>query len=169
MKTPALLLMIVAIVPVLAQTTGTSTLQVAVGTEAKITVNTATTALTSSMAFGAYTGTTNFTYSFRTATANGTGTIQVQITSDFSPAGGPSVGTPPSPGDTLAYTCTVGTGTACSGSQTASASSQTSVATVGANAHIADATGSVAWSLTNDPVYQTGTYNATATFTISAS
>jgi hypothetical protein len=29
-------------------------------------------------------------------------------------------------------------------------------------------TGSVAWSLTNDPTYATGAYTATVTFTISA-
>ena len=46
----------------------------------------------------------------------------------------------------------------------------TSVATFGAAASSAKAgnTGSVAWSLTDDPVYATGAYAATVTFTISA-
>jgi hypothetical protein len=48
------------------------------------------------------------------------------------------------------------------------------VVTFGADAHStggasASDAGSVTWSLTNDPVYKTGTYTATATFTISAS
>jgi hypothetical protein len=44
------------------------------------------------------------------------------------------------------------------------------VATFGAGASsaIAGNTGSVAWSLVNDPKYAQGSYSVTATFTISA-
>jgi hypothetical protein len=44
------------------------------------------------------------------------------------------------------------------------------VVTFGAAARSSAAgdTGSVSWSLTNDPKYATGTYTATVTFTISA-
>ena len=61
-------------------------------------------------------------------------------------------------------------GTACTGTITSSTASATSVATFGANAHSVSAgnTGSVAWSLTDDPTYQTGAYSATVTYTISA-
>jgi hypothetical protein len=69
------------------------------------------------------------------------------------------------------YTCTVtAPGTACSGSQTSSTASSTPVGTFGTDAKSAGAGngGSVAWTLTNDPQYSTGTYTATVTFTISA-
>jgi hypothetical protein len=44
------------------------------------------------------------------------------------------------------------------------------VGTFGAAAHsaVAGNSGSVAWTLTDDPAYGTGTYAATVTFTISA-
>ena len=152
--------------------TGTTTLQLTVGPEAAIQINTATTALTTSTSTFAnpFTGTTNYTYKIRTTKVGGTGNITSQVTSDFTAvANGPSVASPPTAGDTLSYTCTVtAPGTACSGSQTASTSSSTPVATFGADAHAAGNSGSVGWSLTNDPVYPTGTYNATVTFSISA-
>jgi len=62
-------------------------------------------------------------------------------------------------------------GTACTGSQTASLTTATAFATfvAGANSTKAGNSASASWSLTDDPVYATGTYAATATFTISAS
>ena len=158
-------------------TTGATTINVTVAAEAALTVTTGTTNLTSTgTTFNNYTGTTNLTYFIRTTLAGGTGNIVLQITSDFSPTGGPSVGTPPTAGDTLAYTCTVanpgnnGTATACSGSVTSSTSAQTSVAAFGADARSLKAgnSASAAWTLTNDAKYKTGSYSATATFTISA-
>jgi hypothetical protein len=152
--------------------TGTTSVTVTVAAEASIQVNTATTALANTgTIFNAYTGTTNITYKIRTTKTGGTGSITLEVTSDFSPAGGPSVATPPTSGDALSYTCTVAApGTACTGTITSSTSAATSVATFGANAHSANAgnTGSVAWSLTDDPTYQTGAYSATVTYTISA-
>lgn len=160
--------------PMFAQfaSTGTTTVSVTVGSEAAIQINTATTSLTTATTtFSSYTGTTNLTYKIRTTQSTGTGTITLRVTSDFSPVGGPSVASPPTAGDLLQYSCTVASpGTACAGTQTSSTSSDTSVATFGADARSAAAgdSGSVAWTLTNDPVYKTGTYTATVTFTISA-
>ena len=154
-----------------AQTTGTTNITVTVAAEAAITINTANTALTSSSAFGSYTGNTSYTYFIRTTPTTGTGTVQLQITSDFSPSGGPSVATPPTAGDALTYSCTAAApATACTGPVTSKTTAQTSVATFGADAHSAAAgsAGSVAWSLTNDPVYKAAAYTAVATFTISA-
>lgn len=151
--------------------TGTTTVSVSVGSEASLRVDTATTTLTAGGTFANYTGTTNLTYKIRTSQSTGNGTITARVTTDFSPTGGPSVASPPTAGDQLAYTCTVSSpGTACSGSQTASTSADTSVATFGADATSAAAgnSGSVAWTLTNDPVYKTGTYTAVVTFTIAA-
>ena len=153
--------------------TGTTSVNVTVASEVAIRIDTAATALTTAgTIFNNYTGTTNFTYKIRTTKVGGTGTVTLQVTSDFSPVGGPSVATPPTAGDTLAYTCTVAApGTACVGSVTSSTAAATSVATFGANNHSLGAgTGgnSVNWTLTNDPVYETGAFSATVTFTISA-
>jgi len=164
---------LVAFAGLLHAQTGTTTLSVTVGPEAALTVTTGTTSLaTTSTTFGLpFTGSTALTYQIRTTKSTGSGTLTLKITTDFGGTGGPSVGTPPSAGDTLQYTCTVSApGTACTGSQTASTSASTSVATFGAGASSTKAgnSASVAWSLTDDPVYSTGTYTATATFTISA-
>jgi hypothetical protein len=153
--------------------TGTTTLSVAVGPEAALTVTTGTTTLaTASTTFGApFTGNTSLLYFIRTTKTGGTGTLTLKITSDFAGTGGPSVTTPPSTGDALTYACTVSTpGTACTGSQTASTSAATPLGTWGAAANSIKAgnAASVAWSLTDDPVYATGTYTATATFTIAS-
>jgi len=151
--------------------TGTTTISVSVGSEASIRVDTATTTLTTAGTFANYTGTTNLTYRIRTSNPGGNGTITARVTTDFSPAGGPSVASPPTAGDVLEYTCTISApGTACAGTQTASTAADTSVATFGADAASVSAgnSGSVAWTLTNDPVYDTGTYTAVVTFTIAA-
>lgn len=153
--------------------TGTTTLSVVVGPEAALTVNTSTTSLASaSTTFGnPFTGATNLTYQVRTTKTTGAGSVTLKITADFGGTGGPSVAVPPSTGDALTYTCTVSTpGTACTGTQTASMSTATPLGTFGAGVSSTKAgnSASVAWSLTDDPVYAQGTYTATATFTISA-
>ena len=151
----------------------TNTVSVNVAAEAALTIGSGATSLTSiGTNFANYTGSTPFTYFIRTGQSSGTGTINLQVTTDFSPTGGPSVATPPTSGDALTYTCTVSSpGTACSGSQTSSSSVTSPVASFGANAHSTKAgnSASVAWILTNDPLYQTGSYSAVVTFTISAS
>ena len=152
---------------------GTTTLSIVVGPEAAIRIDTSSSALAAAgNAFNSnFTGSTSFTYKIRTSKTGGTGTIGVQVTSDFSPSAGPSVASPPSAGDTLSYTCTVtAPGGACTGTQTASTTATTPVATFGSDAHSANNgnSGSLSWSLTNDPKYGTGAYTATVTFTISA-
>jgi hypothetical protein len=154
--------------------TGTTSLNLTVAPEANITVVAATPLASASTVFGAsFTGSTNFTYKIRTSTA--ASTVTVKITTDFSTGTGgkPSVASPPTAGDALTYTCAgAGAGTPCSTSVTASTSTATSVWTFGATTHNTNAagdTGTVSWSLTDDPVYPVNTYAAVATFTISAS
>jgi hypothetical protein len=153
----------------LGATSPTGTLSVSVGAEAGLVVNTSVTTLaTVGTNFSPYTGTTNLTYYIRTSS---TGSIVLEVTTDFHGTGGPSVGTPPTSGDALTYTCSMNAPmVACSGMQTASTGTTTSVASVTGASHsaLAGNTGSVAWSLTNDPVYAIGTYSATITYTISA-
>ncbi len=152
--------------------TGTTSVSVTIGPEAAIQIDTPTSTLTDGTGFATnFTGSTNYTYKVRTTKSTGSGAITLKVTTDFSPAGGPSVLTPPTAGDTRAYTCTLTSpGTGCSGSQTASTTASTPVGTFGADAKsaVGGNTGSVAWTLTNDPQYSTGTYAATVTFTISA-
>lgn len=122
--------------------------------------------------FVAFSGALAVSYRVRTTPA-GAGAITVQATSDFSPAGGPSV----SAGD-LTYTCSgASLGASCSGSQTVSAAVQTPVLTIpagvctgGGGACSASDPNSVQvnFVLTNDPGFSTGTYTAQLIFTISA-
>jgi hypothetical protein len=153
--------------------TGTTAVSVTIGPQAGLNITNSATPLTANGSnFNQFIGSTGLTYYVRTTATGGGGSITLKVTSDFSPAGGPSVASPPSAGDGLIYTCTVQSpGTACSGTQTSSTTSQTNVATFAANVHSAAGgnTASVAWSLANDPSYKTGTYTSTVTFTISAS
>src|ERR1700688_3575294 len=82
---------------------------------------TSSVALTRSGAFGAFSGTMTLSYWARTTQGAGQGAITTQATTDFTPTGGPSIATPPSPGDTFTYTCSGATlGASCSGTQTVS-------------------------------------------------
>jgi hypothetical protein len=152
--------------------TGPTTVSVTVGPEASLTVNSTTTLTTTGSVFNNFTGTTTATYLIRTTQSGGSGTITLKVTTDFSPANGPSVATPPTAGDALKYTCGgASPATPCTGTQTASTSTSTPLVTFGADAHTTTTSGSTAtasWTLTNDPVYKTGTYTATVTFTIAA-
>lgn len=153
--------------------TGTTTVSVTIGPEAGFDITDSATPLRETGSnFKQFTGHTGLSYTVRTTASGGGGSITLKVTTDFSPAGGPSVGKPPSPGDALTYTCTVASpGRACTGTQTASTVSQTNVATFGTDVHTGagGSAASIAWTLNNDPKYKTGTYNATVTFTISAS
>jgi hypothetical protein len=155
-----------------AQLTGTTSVTVAVAAEASLSINAATALSTSGTTFSnPFTGATSFTYKIRTTKVGGTGNITLRVTSDFPGPGGPSVLTPPSAGDALTYNCTlVALGTACTGPITSSTSTATNVGTFGADNKSAAAgnAGTINWSLTNDPMYSTGSYSATVTFTISA-
>jgi hypothetical protein len=151
-------------------TTGTTLLSVTVGNEALISVNSPTTFSTST-AFADYTGTTNLSYKIRTSKGGTGGSITLEITTDFGPAGGPTVGgTQLTTGDNPTYVCNASSpATPCTGAVTPSTSSATAVYTFGADSHSAKAgnAGSVTWTVPNDPLYPSGTYQATATFTIS--
>ena len=122
--------------------------------------------------FVSYSGTLPVSYRVRTTTAGG-GSITVQATSDFSPVGGPSIGS-----GALTYTCTgASLGTSCAGTQTVTTTAQTPVLTVpggactgGGGACSTSDPNSVSLSfvLSNDPQFNTGTFSAALTFTISA-
>jgi len=131
--------------------------------------------------FTSYTGSLTVEYKVRTS-STGSGSITVYASTDFPCAsGGPCIGTPPSAGDALTYTCSGATlGSNCSGTQTVttSAAGATSVVTAvptlactGSGSPCSSAnpnTVAVNFTLTDDPKYKTGSYSATLTFTISA-
>jgi hypothetical protein len=129
--------------------------------------------------FNNFTGSLAINYRERTTQSTGGGTITVEATSDFTPANGPSIHTPPSTGDALKYTCSGATlGTNCSGTQTVSTTAATNVVTFSASectggggscSSASPNTVTVNFTLTDDPKYKTGSYSATLTFTISAS
>lgn len=160
-----------------ANTVSTSqTLTVSIGAVAIISVNPVTMTTTGGTFNNSFTGSMLLSYKVRTNVSAGTANLQLQATSDFTPAGGPSIASPPSPGDALTYTCTSASlGTPCPGPLTVSTSAGTNVLNISAGACTGTGcTGSdpqtetLTFHLTNDPQYSTGTYQATLTFTASA-
>jgi hypothetical protein len=150
-----------------------STVQVNVAAESALTIQTSALVLSSPTNFADYIGTTSFTYFVRTTKSGGTGSITLQVTTDFSNGSGntPSVAHPPTSTDALTYVATVSSpGTAATGSQTASTTVAPPVGSFGQDAHSVKAgnSASVAWTLSNDPLYPTGSYTATVTWTIAA-
>jgi hypothetical protein len=148
----------------------TTTLNLTVGNEAAIVVGT-TNGFSASTTFAPYTTSTPFTYYIRTSKSSGTGNISVQFNNDWAATGGPAIVGPPTAGDYLSYVNTVSTpGTASAAGNVTALTTAYPVATFGAGASsaIGGNTGSVAWSLVNDPKYAQGSYSVTATFTISA-
>jgi hypothetical protein len=151
--------------------TGTTQITVGVAAEASISVTAATSLTTSGTIFNDYAGQTAFQYKVRTTKVGGSGTVTMKVTGDFSPTGGPSVGTPPSSGDALTFTSALtGVGSGIPTATPITTTSETNMATFGANAHSTKTgdNGTVSWTLTNDPLYETGSYTATVTFTINA-
>ena len=138
----------------------------------KLSVPGSVTLTTSGTTFLAYTGSLIASYKMRT-TPGGSGSMTVQASADFTPAGGPTVST-----GQLTYTCAAATlGTSCSGMQTISTTTQTPV--VNAGAGICTGGGApcsasnpnsvqMNFSLTNSPAFKTGTYSITLTFNVSA-
>jgi hypothetical protein len=126
-----------------------------------------------------FTGTITLSYRARTSQGTGRGAITVKATADFTPAGGPSIANPPSPGNKFTYTCSGATlGASCSGTQTVSTSLATSVVMIGASACTGGGApcstanpnmANVTFTLSDDPKYKTGSYSATLTWTVSAS
>ena len=150
--------------------TAATTLSVVVGNEASIQIDTSTTSLTNvtGNAFGTYTGTTSFDYKIRTAKTDTTAAVTLTLNQVL------TSGTDTIAMNNLGYTCTdvaPASGTNCASSVTPSTSTGTAVATFGGDSHSANAgtTGNtLSWTLTNLPSYETGTYTAIATLTISA-
>ncbi len=111
--------------------------------------------------------------SFRArTTASGGGTITLQVTSDFTPGGGPSAT------GALSYVCAAASmGSPCSGVQTASTSVQTPVLTLPASAYTGGGNPcsaqdpnsvTLTFAMPDDPTFDTGSYSATITFFVSA-
>jgi hypothetical protein len=148
----------------------TQTLTAAINPIAKLTVGGSLALSPGAAKFSPFQATLPISYEARTKIG---GAITAQVTSNFFPAGGPSAAS-----GALTYTCTGATlGAACSGTQTASTTSQTPVLTLppsgctggGGSCSPADPnTVNLNFTLTDDPGYQTGSYSATVTFTISA-
>jgi hypothetical protein len=107
------------------------------------------------------------------STPLGGGSITVQVTSDFSPKGGPSAAA-----GALLYSCaSASLGTPCAGTQVASANSQTPVLAIparactgggGACSTLDPNSVTVNFMLPDDPGYATGSYSAQLTFVISS-
>jgi hypothetical protein len=139
---------------------------------AKLSVPASLTLAAGATGFSPFQASLPLSYRVRT-TPGGSGTVTVQVTSDFAPAGGPSAAA-----GALTYSCGAATlGTPCSGLQTASTTLQTPVLTLpasactgGGGACSAGDPNSVnlTFFLTDDPGYGTGSYSARLTFVISA-
>lgn len=145
--------------------TGSTTVSATVAADASITVSSPTNLTQGVGAFAIYTGSTTVTFSIRTTKVGGSGSIVLQA-AEFAPAGGPLV----SNGD-LTYTCSGSptVGTPCAGTITASTGSTTSVVgSIGADAKANGAGVTVNWTLANSPLFSTGTYTSTVTFTLSS-
>jgi len=109
------------------------------------------------------------------STAMGGGNIAVQVTSDFSPTGGPSAG---AGAGALMYSCaSASLGTPCAGTQVAAPNSQTPVLAIpagactgggGACSPLDPNSVTINFTLSDDPGYATGSYSAQLTFVISS-
>jgi hypothetical protein len=150
----------------------TQSLNLLLSPAGKLSVPASSTMLPGPSRFSLFQGTLAVTYRVRT-TPGGTGNITLQVSSDFSPGGGPSAGT-----GALTYTCGSATlGAACSGSQVAALNFQTPVLAIpagsctgGGGTCSSEDPNSVTLNfvLADDPTYSTGSYAAQLTFTISA-
>jgi hypothetical protein len=151
---------------------GSQSLTATINPVGSITVPASASLTTGVTTFQPFAGNLAVSYQART-TPTGGGTITLNVSSDFTPSGGPSAAS-----GGLQYTCSGGTlGTACSGLQTASPTSQTPVLTLPASACTGGGGGcssqdpnsvNLTFTLTDNPVYATGSYSARITFTISA-
>jgi hypothetical protein len=158
--------------PVLADSlTVTQSINVTLSPNGKLTVPSSITLLNGALAFSAFTAALPVLFRARTS-ESGVGSITVQATSDFSPAGGPSVNT-----GILTYTCAAALyGTACSGTQTIDTTSQRPVVNLPSNACTGGGRGcspsdpasiDLQFRLENDVSIPTGTYSVQLTFTVS--
>jgi len=156
-----------------ATSTTTQTLDANISPIGKVSVPSTVSMIRSASTFTGYTATITVSYKARTTSAGTGGTITMQASSDFSPAGGPLVTS-----GNLTYVCSGSTlGTNCAGTQTVSTSVATPVITLPTSACTGGGgvcsasnpnTVSVNLTLADPPAYSTGTYSANVTFTISA-
>jgi len=152
--------------------TTTQTLSATISPVGRLVLPGSTTLTAAGTTFQPFTGTLAVSYEVRTTAAGG-GSITLRVSSDFTPAGGPTAAN-----GVLTYTCgAAGLGTACSGTQTASTTAQTPVLTVPAAACTGGGgacsgqdpnTINLNFTLTDQPAYATGTYTAQVTLLISA-
>jgi hypothetical protein len=160
--------------------TVTQTLQVTIAPQGAFTTTAYNMPLTKTGTLfnSSFAGVLNLLYRARTGTSITTAGITVKASTEFSPAGGPSIASPPTAGDALTYTCSgAALGTPCAGTQTVGTTTATRVVTFPASActggglpcSSADPNGvTLNFTLTDDPKYKSGSYNATLQFTISA-
>jgi hypothetical protein len=149
--------------------TTTQTMSAAVSPYGKLSIPGSVSLTSSNTHFGNICGNLTVSYWART-TASGGGSVTVQANSEFSPAGGPSIGA-------VSFTCSGATlGTGCSGTQYLSTTVQTSLASLpggactggGGTCSTQDPnTILLAFSVPSKPNYKTGTYSAQVTITIS--
>jgi hypothetical protein len=151
--------------------TGSQTLTANVGAIGKLSVVQSSVSLThTGTTFADFTAAESVQYKVRTTISTGSASLTVRATTDFTPAGGPSVA-----GGNLLYTCAgASLGTACSGTQTMKTSASTNVITVAAGQCVGSGCAgpnpssvSINLDLTNNPAFMTGSYSATLTFSIS--
>jgi len=153
--------------------TATETLSAVLNPAGALTTPATATLTTSSHTFQSFAATFPVSYQVRTTPGGSGGKITLQVTNDFSPTGGPTAAS-----GALTYVCGgANLGTACSGTQTASTTTSTPVLTVPASACTGGGGAcssqnpnsmNLTFTLTDNPVYPTGTYSANITFTISA-
>jgi hypothetical protein len=150
--------------------TVTQTLSATVAPYGKLAVPATVTLRSADTRFGSsLSGSLTVSYWARTSDAGG-GSITVQAGSEFSPAGGPTVGS-------ITYLCSGATlGTGCSGTQTLATSTQTPLVSVPLGVCTGGGGGCstqepntvlIKFSAPDKPHFKTGTYSASITFTIS--
>lgn len=148
----------------------TQTMSVAVSPNGKLSLPATVDLRSSNTHFGTLAGSLTLSYWARTSSASGGGSVTVQASSDFSPAGGPSI-------NAVSFTCSGATlGAGCSGSQPLATSSQTSLVSLPGGACTGGGgicstqepnTVLLTFSVPSKPQYKTGTYSVQITFTIS--
>ena len=138
-----------------------------------ISIPATTSLLGSAGSFSYFTASLPINFRIRTSAAGSASQMSLQVTTDFSPATGPSAAA----GD-LTYTCSGSSlGIACSGQATASTTSQTKLISFAASSCTGGGgicsstdpnTFTMSFQLNNSPLFKASNYAATLTFTLSA-
>lgn len=169
---PRLVLLVFFAIPATAQSIATQTVTAQLQPIGKLSTPAALALTIAGGAFTNFSGVLTLSHLVRT-TSSGSGSITVQVTSDFSPAGGPSAAS-----GNLTYSCgSASFGTPCSGTKTATTASQTQILTIPAFACTGGGglcsnsrpnTLQVTFSVADSAAYKAGSYSSQVTFTISA-